>query len=87
MKVLVTGGTGLVGKAAVDRLLEAGHTVRLLSRHADDDARQWPEGVEPRSGDVSSDAAVAARRRGATPCCTPPAIAVERPAGAHLPGA
>src|ERR1051325_8663501 len=44
MKVLVTGGTGLVGKAAVDRLLEAGHTVRLLSRHADDDARQWPEG-------------------------------------------
>lgn len=58
MKVLVTGGTGVVGKAAVDRLLAAGHTVRLLSRHAEDDARQWPEGVEPRTGDVSTDEGV-----------------------------
>jgi NADH dehydrogenase len=58
MKVLVTGGTGVVGKAAVDRLLEAGHTVRLLSRHADDDVRQWSSGVEPHTGDVGSDAAV-----------------------------
>lgn len=59
MKVLVTGGTGLVGKASVDRLLEAGHQVRLLSRHAGDDVRQWPEGVEPWPGDVGSDAGVA----------------------------
>ncbi|HEX8693440.1 MAG TPA: DUF1990 family protein [Longimicrobium sp.] len=59
MKVLVTGGTGLVGKAAVDCLLEAGHTVRLLSRHADDDARQWPAGVEAHSCDVSTDEGVA----------------------------
>jgi NADH dehydrogenase len=58
MKVLVTGGTGVVGKASVDRLLAAGHTVRLLSRHADEDARQWPEGVEPRTGDVSTDEGV-----------------------------
>ena len=58
MRVLVTGGTGVVGKAAVDRLLAAGHTVRLLSRHAEDDVRQWPEGVEPRTGDVSTDAGV-----------------------------
>ena len=53
MKVLVTGGTGLVGKAAVDQLVRMGHTVRLLSRHADDDARQWAEGVEPHRCDVS----------------------------------
>ena len=59
MKVLVTGGTGVVGKAAVDQLLEAGHTVRLLSRHADADARQWSSGVEPHAGSVSSDEAVA----------------------------
>ncbi|MBD0320333.1 MAG: NAD-dependent epimerase/dehydratase family protein [Gemmatimonadetes bacterium] len=58
MKVLVTGGTGVVGKASVDRLLAAGHTVRLLSRHADDDARQWPQGVEPRTGDVTTDEGV-----------------------------
>ena len=59
MKVLVTGGTGVVGKAAVDRLLAQGHTVRLLSRHAARDARQWADGVEPRPGSVASDADVA----------------------------
>lgn len=46
MRVLVTGGTGVVGRPTVDRLLERGHTVRLLSRHADEDAQDWPEGVE-----------------------------------------
>ena len=65
MKVLVTGGTGLVGKAAVDHLLRFGHTVRLLSRHADDDARQWAEGVEPYPCDVSDPASV----RGACDGC------------------
>ena len=58
MKVLVTGGTGVVGKAAVDCLLHAGHTVRLLSRHADADARQWKAGVEPHTGDVGSESAI-----------------------------
>lgn len=79
MKVLVTGGTGLVGKAAVDRLLEAGHAVRLLSRHADDDARQWPGGVEPRAGDVSSDAAVAGAAAGCDAVLHAAGISVERP--------
>jgi NADH dehydrogenase len=79
MKVLVTGGTGLVGKAAVDRLLEAGHTVRLLSRHADDDARQWPHGVEPHTGDVSSDAAVAGAAEGCDAVLHAAGIASERP--------
>ena len=65
MKVLVTGGTGLVGKAAVDRLLEMGHTARLLSRHAADDVRQWAEGVEAHDGDVSTDEGV----RGAADGC------------------
>lgn len=54
MRVLVTGGTGVVGKPAVDRLVERGHTVRLLSRHAERDARLWPSGVEPWPGDVGS---------------------------------
>jgi len=58
MKVLVTGGTGVVGTAAVDHLLKAGHTVRLLSRHARADARRWAAGVEPREGSISSHAAV-----------------------------
>jgi NADH dehydrogenase len=47
MKILVTGGTGVVGTAAVPELLRAGHTVRLLSRHADEDTPAFPDGVEP----------------------------------------
>ena len=53
MKVLVTGGTGVVGTAAVTALLARGHTVRLLSRNAAEDAAQWPEGVEARPGSVA----------------------------------
>ena len=47
MKVLVTGGTGVVGQAAVTEILAGGHSVRLLSRSAAEDAKQWPERVEP----------------------------------------
>src|SRR5690606_23993107 len=53
MKILVTGGTGVVGAAAIPELLRAGHTVRLLSRHADDDTPAFPEGVEPFRADVN----------------------------------
>jgi NADH dehydrogenase len=42
MKVLVTGGTGVVGQSAVTELLKRGHSVRLVSRNAGEDARQWP---------------------------------------------
>lgn len=47
MKILVTGGTGVVGQAAVSELTKRGHAVRLLSRNADKDVEQWPAGVEP----------------------------------------
>jgi NADH dehydrogenase len=53
MKVLVTGGTGVVGEAAVAALLERGHEVRVLSRHAGHDAQEWPHGVEPFEGSVA----------------------------------
>ncbi len=46
MKVLVTGGTGVIGQAAVTELLRCGHLVRVLSRGAEEVASQWPEGVE-----------------------------------------
>jgi uncharacterized protein YbjT (DUF2867 family) len=46
MKVLVTGGTGVVGQAAVTEILAGGNTVRLLSRNAAEDAKQWTTGVE-----------------------------------------
>jgi uncharacterized protein YbjT (DUF2867 family) len=53
MKVLVTGGTGVVGAATVTALVRHGHDVRLLSRHAERNARRWPERVEAWPGDLA----------------------------------
>lgn len=55
MRVLVTGGTGVVGRPAVDALLGRGHTVRLFSRHADRDASLWNRGVEPWKGSIGDE--------------------------------
>jgi uncharacterized protein YbjT (DUF2867 family) len=52
MRILVTGGTGVVGVGAVEALRRRGHQVRILSRHADEDAKRW-EGVEGTQGDVA----------------------------------
>jgi uncharacterized protein YbjT (DUF2867 family) len=58
MRILVTGGSGVVGTGTVTELLGRGHTVVLLARHADEDARQWPTGVTPIMGDVSDVASI-----------------------------
>lgn len=58
MRVFVTGGTGVVGQAAVSALVDAGHEVRLFSRHADEEARAWPRGVEARAGSVTEPGAL-----------------------------
>jgi NADH dehydrogenase len=65
MRILVTGGTGVVGTGTVTELLRRGHTVVLVSRHAAADARQWPSGVIARACDVTD----AARLRGAAEGC------------------
>src|SRR4051812_12376937 len=52
MKILVTGGSGVIGRGVIPSLIENGHAVRLLTRHADEDAAKW-NGVEPFNGDVS----------------------------------
>ncbi len=52
MRILVTGGTGVVGTGTVTELVRRGHTVVLVSRHACDEARQWAAGVTARDGDV-----------------------------------
>jgi NADH dehydrogenase len=49
----VTGGSGVVGVGTVTELLKRGHQVRLLARHAAEDARQWASGVTPIDGDVT----------------------------------
>ncbi len=46
MKILVTGGTGVIGTATVTALLERGHSIRLLSRHADQHARSLNGEIE-----------------------------------------
>jgi len=65
MRVLVTGGTGVVGTATVTELLRRGHTVRLLSRHATEESRQWPYGVEAWDASVADADAI----RGAAEGC------------------
>ena len=64
MKVLVTGGTGVVGEAAIAALLQRGHEIRILSRYGDRGVRRWPRGVEARAGDVASAADVNGSARG-----------------------
>lgn len=64
MKVLVTGGTGVVGEGAVTALLQRGHEVRILSRYGDRGVTRWPHGVEARAGDVAVAAEVNGSARG-----------------------
>ena len=64
MKILVTGGTGVVGESAVRALHRRRHAVRVLSRHADSE-KGWPPGVEPWAGDVSDEHSI----RGAASGC------------------
>ena len=53
MKVLVTGATGYVGGRLVPRLLERGHTVRVLARDASRlQGRAWSDQVDVVVGDV-----------------------------------
>lgn len=65
MRVLVTGGTGVVGAGTVTELVRRGHSVVLVSRHAARDARQWPGGVTPWPGDIARPASL----RGAADGC------------------
>jgi uncharacterized protein YbjT (DUF2867 family) len=65
VKVLVTGGTGVVGNAVVSALVRRGHEVRLFSRGAAEDVAAWPSSVEARPGNVTSPETV----RGAATGC------------------
>ncbi len=49
--ILVTGGTGRLGRLVVARLHDAGHDVRVLSRHGEPSV----DGIEYRSGDLLAD--------------------------------
>lgn len=79
MKVLVTGGTGVVGTAAVRALLADGHSVRLFSRRAARDAERWTGEVETREGSVGSPDEVSGAAEGCDAVLHIAGIAEERP--------
>lgn len=58
MRILVTGGSGLIGSAVVRALLQRGHAVRLLARHAGEAAAEYPPGVQPVSAAIDDDDAL-----------------------------
>ncbi len=58
MRILVTGGTGVVGTAAVRSLVAREHAVRLFSRHADRDVAGFSGKVEAYGGSVDDPDAV-----------------------------
>jgi uncharacterized protein YbjT (DUF2867 family) len=59
VRVLVTGGTGTLGREIVPRLREAGHTVRVMSRHPGHE-----DGVEWARADLSTGEGLAAAVEG-----------------------
>lgn len=78
MKLLVTGGTGVIGESTIAQLLASGHSVRLLSRHATRDVKQW-NGVEPFNGDVADAASIAGAAAGCDCVLHIAGIATEHP--------
>jgi len=82
MEVLVTGGTGVIGASAITALVRRGHDVRLLSRHAERDARAWPNGVVAVTGDVTDPASLAGAAEGCDALVHLVGIIDERPPGA-----
>lgn len=53
-RVLVTGGTGFIGRALIDRLLKAGVACRSLSLPGEMPPEYWNEQVDCRAGDITS---------------------------------
>lgn len=47
MKILITGGTGLIGHALIDALLEDGHQIIVLTRNPDKARDELPSSVLP----------------------------------------
>ena len=65
MKILLVGGTGVLGRATVPLLVAAGHEVLAVSRRDDSDAALRRAGVEPVRVDLFDRAAVVAAAGGA----------------------
>src|SRR5262249_13327282 len=58
--ILVTGGTGTLGRPVAERLRDAGASVTVLSRHP----RETVKGIRYTTGDLSTDEGIEAAVRG-----------------------
>ena len=65
VRVVVSGGTGVIGRAAVRSLVAAGHDVDVLSRSAANSALIAELGARPRPGDLFDVASLEAAYAGA----------------------
>lgn len=63
--VLVTGGTGFIGRRVIQRFLDAGWRVRCFSLPGEGPLEAWGGRVEMRPGDVRAPAALASAAAGA----------------------
>lgn len=61
MRVLITGGTGLIGQVTTAALLHRGEQVRVMARHASRSQAQWPGGVEAIDASMTDDEATLER--------------------------
>ncbi|CAM3819081.1 NAD(P)H-binding protein [Nocardiopsis rhodophaea] len=64
MKILVTGATGTVGRALVDRLLESGQQVRALTRDARNASHRLPPEAEVSEGNFDDPGSLRAALEG-----------------------
>jgi uncharacterized protein YbjT (DUF2867 family) len=78
-KILVVGGTGMLGRPVVDRLAAAGSAVRVMTRQADRAEGRFAPGIETLEGDPF---AVSAIRRALEGC---DGIYLNLPGGAEAP--
>jgi uncharacterized protein YbjT (DUF2867 family) len=81
VRVLVTGGSGVIGESAVRALLERGHQVRLLSRQARGATQPWPRGVEAFPGDVAREDTLGRAAEGCAAVLHLASIGAEEPPG------
>ena len=54
MKILITGGTGLIGNALIDALLADGHEINVLTRNPDKARNALPSAVIPHKWDAAT---------------------------------
>ena len=88
MRILVTGGAGFIGSHLVEKLLAAGHAVRVLDNLSTGRRENLPHGVELQVADIRDPAAVAAGTREVDAIAHLAAVAsvqasVDDPVGTH----